>query len=58
MAPFYIQGFYAKPMKTNDGAMDLMVWEVGIPGKPKVNTVTNVLSPSKEPEIRTRLVFD
>ncbi|KAF5331176.1 hypothetical protein D9619_005359 [Psilocybe cf. subviscida] len=22
-------------MKTNDGAMDLMVWEVGIPGKPK-----------------------
>ncbi|KAG2158473.1 ubiquitin-conjugating enzyme/RWD-like protein [Suillus bovinus] len=26
-------GFYAKPVKTADGSMNLMEWEVGIPGK-------------------------
>jgi len=28
-----IQGFYAKPVKAADGTMNLMEWEVGIPGK-------------------------
>ena len=27
------QGFYAKPTKANDGTLDLMKWEAGIPGK-------------------------
>jgi hypothetical protein len=27
------QGFYARPMKAADGTLNLMVWEVGIPGK-------------------------
>lgn len=27
------QGFYAKPTKSADGSMNLMEWEVGIPGK-------------------------
>jgi len=26
-------GFYAKPTKAPDGSMNLMEWEVGIPGK-------------------------
>ena len=26
-------GFYAKPSKSDDGSMNLMEWEVGIPGK-------------------------
>ncbi len=26
-------GFYAKPMKKSDNSIDLMNWEVGIPGK-------------------------
>ncbi|KAG5735937.1 hypothetical protein E4T56_gene4903, partial [Termitomyces sp. T112] len=26
-------GFYAKPSKSPDGSMNLMEWEVGIPGK-------------------------
>lgn len=30
------QGFYAKPAKAPDGSMNLMEWEVGIPGKPGV----------------------
>jgi ubiquitin-conjugating enzyme E2 I len=29
-------GFYARPMKKNDGSNDMMTWEAGIPGK--VNT--------------------
>lgn len=28
-----LQGFYAKPSKAADGSMNLMEWEVGIPGK-------------------------
>ncbi|BFZ56134.1 SUMO conjugating enzyme Hus5 [Savitreella phatthalungensis] len=28
-------GFFAKPAKKADGGMDLMLWHVGIPGKPK-----------------------
>ncbi|KAF5389931.1 hypothetical protein D9757_003660 [Collybiopsis confluens] len=27
------KGFYAKPAKNSDGSMNLMEWEVGIPGK-------------------------
>jgi len=26
-------GFYAKPTKAPDGSMNLLEWEVGIPGK-------------------------
>lgn len=37
MLIFDIQGFYAKPAKSADGSMNLMEWEVGIPGKPKVS---------------------
>ena len=33
----HLKGFYAKPAKAADGSMNLMEWEVGIPGKPKVN---------------------
>jgi len=32
-----LQGFYAKPAKSADGSMNLMEWEVGIPGKAKVS---------------------
>ena len=31
--PGTIQGFYAKPTKAADGSMNLLEWEVGIPGK-------------------------
>lgn len=31
------QGFFAKPSKSADGSMNLMEWEVGIPGKPNVS---------------------
>ncbi|KAJ1929789.1 SUMO conjugating enzyme Hus5 [Tieghemiomyces parasiticus] len=27
-------GFYARPSKAADGTLDLMTWQVGIPGKP------------------------
>ncbi len=30
------QGFYARPTKASDGTMNLMEWEVGIPGKAAV----------------------
>lgn len=30
---FSPQGFFAKPAKASDGSMNLMEWEVGIPGK-------------------------
>lgn len=30
------QGFYARPTKASDGTMNLMEWEVGIPGKSAV----------------------
>jgi hypothetical protein len=32
-----LQGFYAKPTKAPDGSMNLMEWEVGIPGKEGVS---------------------
>jgi ubiquitin-conjugating enzyme E2 I len=32
-----LQGFYAKPTKSPDGSMNLMEWEVGIPGKEGVS---------------------
>ena len=31
--PSLPQGFYAKPSKAHDGSLNLMEWEVGIPGK-------------------------
>jgi ubiquitin-conjugating enzyme E2 I len=31
--PCLTKGFYAKPVKAADGALDLMKWEAGIPGK-------------------------
>lgn len=34
---YHLKGFYAKPAKAADGSMNLMEWEVGIPGKSKVN---------------------
>jgi hypothetical protein len=33
------QGFYARPAKAADGSLDLMKWEVGIPGKPNVGSI-------------------
>ncbi|KAG6839214.1 hypothetical protein C0991_004838 [Blastosporella zonata] len=33
VAHWLLQGFYAKPSKSADGSMNLMEWEVGIPGK-------------------------
>jgi hypothetical protein len=35
--PVTLQGFYAKPTKAPDGSMNLMEWEVGIPGKEGVS---------------------
>ena len=32
------QGFYARPEKEADGSLNLLVWEVGIPGKANVRT--------------------
>lgn len=32
------QGFVAKPTKAADGTLNLMLWEVGIPGKKDVST--------------------
>ena len=34
--PTSVQGFWAKPSKSADGSMNLMMWEVGIPGKENV----------------------
>lgn len=31
--------FYAKPMKNPDGSIDIMHWECGIPGAPKVSHI-------------------
>jgi hypothetical protein len=36
------QGFYAKPTKATDGSMNLLEWEVGIPGKEGVSILINV----------------
>lgn len=35
---YHSQGFYAKPSKAADGSMNLMEWEVGIPGKEGVRS--------------------
>ena len=40
-----VQGFYAKPTKAPDGSMNLLEWEVGIPGKAGVRMPTNVTAP-------------
>jgi hypothetical protein len=31
------QGFYAKPQKAADGTLNMMIWEIGIPGKKDVS---------------------
>ena len=41
---FHLQGFYAKPTKALDGSMNLLEWEVGIPGKPGVGLIVVNLS--------------
>jgi hypothetical protein len=32
------QGFYARPVKAADGTQNMMVWELGIPGKQGVSS--------------------
>lgn len=39
-----LQGFYAKPVKAADGTLNMMVWEVGIPGKQGVSERGHVYS--------------
>jgi hypothetical protein len=39
----YRQGFYAKPQKNADGTLNMMLWEVGIPGKQGVSSVEAVV---------------
>lgn len=41
-----MQGFYARPAKSADGSLDLMKWEVGIPGKPNVRPLRLALTRS------------
>ena len=38
-----VQGFYAKPTKAPDGSMNLLEWEVGIPGKAGVRMLMVLL---------------
>jgi len=40
---FFSQGFYAKPFKADDGSLNLLEWEVGIPGKQGVSSLVSVL---------------
>jgi ubiquitin-protein ligase len=40
--PSIFKGFYAKPVKGADGSMNLMEWEVGIPGKAGVSLDHNM----------------
>lgn len=35
----YAKGFYARPQKKEDGTLNMMVWEIGIPGKEGVREV-------------------
>lgn len=44
LTAFIQQGFYAKPMKALDGSMNLLEWEVGIPGKQSVRVACHVYS--------------
>ena len=37
------QGFFAKPNKNADGTLNLMVWEVGIPGKAGVRVRSSLI---------------
>ena len=37
------QGFYAKPQKSADGTLNMMIWEVGVPGKPQVGPVKRAM---------------
>ena len=47
------QGFYAKPTKAPDGSMNLLEWEVGIPGKEGVSK--GILSLFQSPSDRQTL---
>ncbi|KAI3483186.1 hypothetical protein L1887_53966 [Cichorium endivia] len=40
---FALQGFYARPAKAADGSLDLMNWEVGIPGKANVGQLPHLV---------------
>jgi hypothetical protein len=44
MRALTLQGFFAKPKKKADGTLDMMVWEVGIPGKADVSEVKSPVS--------------
>ncbi|KAJ8473569.1 hypothetical protein ONZ45_g10047 [Pleurotus djamor] len=55
------KGFYAKPLKAADGSLNLLEWEVGIPGKPntpweggiyKLNMAFPEDYPSKPPKCK------
>lgn len=37
MPTLFLKGFFAKPTKAPDGSLNLLEWEVGIPGKPSVS---------------------
>lgn len=40
----FSQGFYARPAKAKDGSgLDLLNWEVGIPGKPNVCLAAHIV---------------
>jgi ubiquitin-conjugating enzyme E2 I len=39
----FLQGFFAKPTKAPDGSLNLLEWEVGIPGKPSVSIMCSLL---------------
>lgn len=40
---FCMQGFYARPSKAPDGSLNLMEWDVGIPGKQSVSALLLLL---------------
>jgi hypothetical protein len=38
------QGFFARPKKETDGSQNLMIWEVGIPGKVGVSPLLSLFA--------------
>jgi hypothetical protein len=38
-----LQGFYARPQKKEDGTLNMMTWEIGIPGKAGVSTLLEAI---------------
>jgi hypothetical protein len=44
------QGFYARPVKGEDGTLNMMIWECGIPGKAGVS----VSQPPRQLLVRVR----